>query len=315
LRCLITGGAGFIGSHLADHLVRRGAEVVVLDDLSTGSSANLNETGVELIVGSILDDILLERLVAGVGAVVHLAARPSVPRSIADPVPSHEANATGTLRVLEAVRHHSPGAHVTVASSSSVYGGNRTLPKTESLTLQPLSPYAVSKAAAEYYTAAYASCYGIAAMPFRFFNVYGPRQVPGSAYAAVIPAFLRAALRGESPRIYGDGSQTRDYTFVSTVVETIASGIERRVSGAATNLAFGSRTSLLELLGLVEQVTGRQIRPEHAAPRTGDVQDSQADPSRLRELFPDVRPTPLEDGLKATAGWMENYLRAGKAVG
>lgn len=308
MKCVVTGGAGFIGSHLCDALVEQGADVLALDDLSTGSRQNLEGAGVELVEGSILNHDLLTSVVAGADAVVHLAALPSVSRSVTDPLSSHEVNATGTLRVLEAVRSSAPLAHVTVASSSSVYGGNKALPKSEELTLQPLSPYAVSKAAAEAYVSAFTACYGLSAVAFRFFNVYGPRQLPGHAYAAVIPAFLHAHLRGEVAQIHGDGTQTRDFTYVSTVVEAIVAGITRRVSASATNLAHGSRTSLLGLLAEIEEVSGRPVARRHVASRTGDVRDSQADGSKFASLFPEVRPTPLREGLASTTQWMQRFV-------
>ena len=225
VRVCVTGAAGFIGSHLVDRLVAE-HDVVGIDDLSTGNIANLEHRGqsIRLIEGSILDAEALRTATDGVDAIVHLAAIPSVPRSIADPVASHEANATGTLRVLEAARAQGD-VHVIVASSSSVYGANPTLPKHEGLVAQPMSPYAVSKLAAEQYTLAWQHSYGLRTLPFRFFNVYGPRQAPGHAYAAVIPAFVHAALTGEPLTVHGDGTQSRDFTYVGTVVDVIVDAI------------------------------------------------------------------------------------------
>jgi UDP-glucose 4-epimerase len=304
MRVLVTGGAGFIGANLSRILLQRGHDVVVLDDLSTGSTANLDGLAVELVEGSILDPALLDRVVAGAAAVVHLAARPSVPRSIADPMASHHANATGTLEVLEAVRRAGATAHVLLASSSSVYGANPKLPRAEDDMPMPMSPYAVSKLATEQYALAHGASFGMAVLPFRFFNVFGPLQAAGHAYAAVIPAFVEAALAGRPLPVQGDGTQTRDFTFVDTVCDVIGDAVERRVtSPMPVNLAFGSRVTLLELIGLLEQVLGAPLEVEHVPARVGDVRDSQADETRLRALFPDVQPVSLEDGLQATVAW------------
>jgi UDP-glucose 4-epimerase len=304
MRVLVTGGAGFIGANLSRILLQRGHDVVVLDDLSTGSTANLDGLAVELVEGSILDPALLDRVVAGAAAVVHLAARPSVPRSIADPMASHHANATGTLEVLEAVRRAGATAHVLLASSSSVYGANPKLPRAEDDMPMPMSPYAVSKLATEQYALAHGTAFGMAVLPFRFFNVFGPLQAAGHAYAAVIPAFVEAALAGRPLPVQGDGTQTRDFTFVDTVCDVIGDAVERRVtSPMPVNLAFGSRVTLLELIGLLEQVLGAPLEVEHVPARVGDVRDSQADETRLRALFPDVQPVSLGDGLRATVAW------------
>ena len=214
MRVVITGGAGFIGANLARALVESGDEVVVVDDLSTGSEANLDGVPVDLRIGSILDPGLLDSAFDGADAVVHLAAVPSVPRSVADPVTSHHANATGTLLVLDAARRQASPPHVTVASSSSVYGANPELPKHEGLRCAPLSPYAVSKLATESYAIAFAHCYGLECLAFRFFNVFGPLQAAGHAYAAVIPQFVSAALDGRPLPLDGDGTQSRDFTYV-----------------------------------------------------------------------------------------------------
>ena len=259
--------------------------------------------GVELVEGSILDDGLLDRVLPGTDAVVHLAARPSVPRSLIDPMATHEVNATGTLRVLEAARRHG-GPHVVVASSSSVYGANPVLPKREDLAPCPVSPYAVSKLATESYALAYAHSFGLATLAFRFFNVFGPLQAADHAYAAVIPAFLAAALRGEPLPVHGDGLQTRDFTYVGTVCSVLAGSVLRRVvSERPVNLAFGTRVSLLEVIALLEEALGRPLEVHHSDPRAGDVRDSQADQGALRRLFPDVVPVPLDEGLRATIAW------------
>lgn len=306
VRVLITGGAGFIGANLAAALVQRGGvEVAVVDDLSTGSRANLEGLPVELVEGSVLDDEVLDAGMAGADAVVHLAARPSVPRSIAEPVPCHEVNATGTVKVLEAARRHGVG-HLVVASSSSVYGANPELPKHEALATMPISPYAASKLATEAYALAWASVYDLDVLAFRFFNVFGPLQPARHAYAAVVPAFVDAATNGRPLPIHGDGRQTRDFTYVGTVCTVIADALERRVSHPGpVNLAFGTRVSLLEVAAHLEAILGHPLERHHADPRPGDVRDSQADTTRLRSLFPDVEPVPLVDGLRATVEWFQ----------
>ncbi|WP_380281423.1 NAD-dependent epimerase/dehydratase family protein [Kitasatospora purpeofusca] len=309
MRVVVTGGAGFIGANLVRALLARPEvdQVRVVDDLSTGRKSNLADTGAVLYEGTILDPALLDEAFAGADAVVHLAALPSVPRSVADPLASHHANATGTLEVLEAARR-AGGLYVAAASSSSVYGANRELPKRETMRTAPMSPYAVSKLATESYLAAYHHCYGLGVLPLRFFNVFGPLQPAGHAYAAVVPAFLDAALAGRPVTVHGDGGQSRDFTFVGTVTQVITEAVLRRVVHAdPVNLAFGTRTSLLELIGELESVLGHPVEVAHVDPRPGDVRDSQADNARLRALFPDVTPVPLREGLERTAAWFRGH--------
>jgi UDP-glucose 4-epimerase len=300
---VVTGGAGFIGANLSRRLRDGGHDVVVVDDFSTGDRDNLRDLDVELVEGTILDPTTLDTAMRDASAVVHLAARPSVPRSITDPVASHVANATGTVEVLEAARR-AGNLHVLVASSSSVYGANPTLPKREDLATMPLSPYAASKLATESYALAYQHSYGLPALAFRFFNVFGPLQAAGHAYAAVVPAFVSAALEGRPLTVHGDGKQSRDFTSVDTVVEVIADAIARGVtSPTPVNLAFGTRTDLLTLIAELEAILGTTVAVEHVDSRAGDVKHSQADSSRLQELFPDVVPTALPDALRATVDW------------
>ncbi len=299
----MTGGAGFIGANLSRRLREQGNDVVVVDDLSTGDLENLRDLDVTLVEGTILDPEVLDVAMQDASAVVHLAARPSVPRSISDPVASHLANATGTVEVLEAARR-AGNLHVVVASSSSVYGANPTLPKREDLATMPLSPYAASKLATESYTLAYQHSFGLPALAFRFFNVFGPLQAAGHAYAAVVPAFVSAALDGQPLIVHGDGKQSRDFTYVDTVTEVIADAIARGVTSTSpVNLAFGTRTDLLSLIAELETILDMKVTVEHTETRAGDVKHSQADSTRLQELFPDVVPTALPDALRATVDW------------
>jgi UDP-glucose 4-epimerase len=306
MNVLVTGGAGFIGANLCRRLAAEpgAGRVVALDNLSTGRRENLDSVeGVELVVGSMLDAALLDDLSAEMDAIVHLGARPSVPRSLAEPMATHDANATGTMCVLEAARQHG-GRHVVVASSSSVYGANPELPKREDMVAMPVSPYAASKLAAEVYALSYGRSFGLPVLSFRFFNVFGPLQPAGHAYAAVVPAFVSAALRGEPLPIHGDGLQTRDFTYVGSVVEVLAQSVLRSVtSPTPVNLAFGSRVSLLELIDVLEGLLGMPLERKHLEPRPGDVRDSQADQTRLRELFPELQPIALDQGLQATVDW------------
>jgi UDP-glucose 4-epimerase len=309
LKVTITGGAGFIGANLAQHLLSQGATVNIIDDLSSGSLSNIEGMNVEFFEDSILDTTT--KAFDEADAIVHLGAVPSVPRSVKDPVTSHNANATGTLLVLEAARKRN--AHVIVASSSSVYGANPTLPKSEDMRPMPISPYAVSKLATESYTISYQHCYDLPTLAFRFFNVFGPLQAPGHAYAAVVPAFTHAALSGEPLVVHGDGTQTRDFTYVGTVVDTITDAIQRRVTSLdPVNLAFGTRYSLLQVISLLEAQLGQELPREHIATRAGDVKDSQADSSRLLKLFPDIVPVSLDAGLAKTVEWMRTIITESK---
>ncbi|CAN5524334.1 SDR family oxidoreductase [soil metagenome] len=307
MRVVVTGGAGFIGANLCRALLASGVdEVVAFDDLSTGFEANLTGVDAELVVGDILDVATIGRVAAGASSIVHLAARPSVPRSITDPIASHAANASGTASVLEAARAAGVG-HVTVASSSSVYGANPALPKHEGLVTAPVSPYAASKLAAESYALAWQRSFGLPVLAFRFFNVFGPLQAAGHAYAAVVPAFVSAALEGRPLPIHGDGTQTRDFTYVGTVASVLSDAATRQVAfDGPVNLAFGSRVSLLEVVDRLEALLGHDLARDHQPPRAGDVRDSQADDSRLRELFPDLEPVVLDEGLAATIDWFRS---------
>lgn len=312
MRVAVTGGAGFIGSNLCRALLAADGitSVAVIDDLSNGRRANLDGLDVDFVEGSIVDDDALDAAIAGADAVVHLAALGSVPRSVADPLASHHANATGTVMVLEAARRHG-GLHTIVASSSSVYGSNPILPKHEDLATRPLSPYGGSKLATEGYALAWGASYGLPVLAFRFFNVFGPYQPAGHVYAAVIPAFVDAAIRGRPVTVHGDGSQSRDFTFVDTVTATITDALVRRVtSDEPVNLAFGSRITLLDALAELEAILGHSVEREHTANRPGDVPHSQADNHRLQALFPEITPVAFPDGLRATVSWMGSTVGA-----
>ena len=305
MKVVVTGGAGFIGANLSRTLAAHEAvtEVIAFDNLSTGFATNLDGVDATLVEGDILDDAALDAVIGDAGAVVHLAARPSVPRSVKDPVASHLANATGTVNVLEAARR-AGNIQVIVASSSSVYGSNPALPKHEDLATRPMSPYAASKLATEAYTLAYGSTYDMPTLAFRFFNVFGPLQAAGHAYAAVIPAFVDAALAGRPIPIQGDGTQSRDFTYVDTVAAVITDAVARGVSSPEpVNLAFGTRTNLLDVIDLLERELGTTLEREFLPSRVGDVPHSQAANDRLRALFPAIEPVELEEGLRRTIEW------------
>lgn len=283
-----------------------GVDVVVVDDLSTGSVSNLMGLEVELREGSILDEGVMASATRGASAIVHLAARGSVPRSLADPVATHEVNVAGTMRVLEAARR-AEGCHVVMASSSSVYGANEEMPKSERLAPRPMSPYAASKLAAESMALAYQHSYGLPVLAFRFFNVFGPLQPAGHVYAAVVPSFVLAALTGQPLRIFGDGHQTRDFTYVGSVVRALREAVTSKVtSGGPVNLAFGAQRSLLDVVAALEALLGRSLAVEHLEPRTGDVQHSSADATTFRALFGEVDGWDFDDALAETVTWFRH---------
>ncbi len=280
----VTGGAGFIGSHLAEELVSRCYRVTIVDDLSTGKIENVERLnkrgGVEFVRGSITDLPALRRVFEGARFVFHLAALPSVPRSIKDPLASHEVNATGTLNVLIAARDAGV-SKVIYSSSSSVYGDTPVLPKREDMMPHPLSPYAVAKATGENYCQVFELVFGLPTASLRYFNVYGPRQDPDSQYAAVIPRFIKRTRAGEPPIIFGDGEQTRDFTFVKDVVRANILAAESRASGVY-NIGSGERVTLNELARLIIRLSGRDLIPRYGAERPGDIRHSLADISRAK---------------------------------
>jgi UDP-glucose 4-epimerase len=283
--CLVTGGAGFIGSHLVEALVERGHAVRVFDNFSTGNPGNLAAVrdAVEVIDGDLSDRAAVAEAMRGVEVVFHQAALASVPRSVADPLATHEACVNGTLHLLLAARDAGV-RRVVYAASSSAYGNSERLPKRESDATGPLSPYAVAKLAGEHYCAAFTQVYGLETVRLRYFNVFGPRQPPDSPYAAVIPRFLEAMLAGRPPRLHGDGQQSRDFTYVADVVQAnLRAAQAPGVCGKVYNIACGRRTSLLELVAKINALLGTDIEPVHDAPRPGDVRHSLADISRAQE--------------------------------
>ena len=308
MKVLVTGGAGFIGTNLVRRLVAEGHEPVAFDDFSTGLESNLAGLDMEVIRGSLVDAQGVAKAAEGVDAIVHLGARGSVPRSIEYPVATHEVNATGTLNVVEAARRRE--TYVVMSSSSSVYGANPLLPKIERTWTQPLSPYAASKLAGEGYMLGYQASYGLPTLVFRFFNVFGPWQRPDHDYAAVVPKWLWKAMTGQVIEVHGDGTQTRDFTYVDSIVDVLLDAVQRRVSlDSPINLAFGRRHSLLDLLERIEVLLGVSPRVEFVAPRVGDVRNSENDPTLLMETFPRVEPTDLDPALEQTAAWLEEHHR------
>ena len=301
----VTGGAGFIGSNLVERLLSKGHEVTVVDDLSTGLKSNLDLNKITFHELSLTNRDGLAKALNGVDAIVHLGARGSVPRSLKNPIATHDVNATGTLNVPEAARTNC--AQVIFSSSSSVYGRNGQLPKDESMWLSPLTPYAASKLAAEGYVQAYGAAYEVPITLLRFFNVFGPKQRPDHEYAAVLPKWIWKAMNNEPIDVYGDGSQTRDFTYVRTVLDVIEDAMNREVrTEGAVNLAYGNRISLLTTIELLKghfpdlKVNFIDIRP-------GDVKDSQNDPVLLKKLFPSVTPTEFPQALSETVNWLKEF--------
>lgn len=309
-RALVTGGAGFIGSHLTEGLLRNGWEVTVLDNLATGSLANLArvQSEIQFFEGDIRDGDLVRAACEGVDVVFHQAALGSVPRSIQDPLTTHLVNVDGTLNVLIAARHAGV-RRVVYAASSSAYGNTPTLPKVESMPAKPLSPYAVSKYVGELYLSVFERVYGLETCGLRYFNVFGPRQNPNSQYAAVIPKFITALLSGEAPTIHGDGETSRDFTFIDNVVHAnLLAASAPKASGAVVNIACGSQITLNQLVGAMNELLGTQIDPVHGPERAGDVKHSLADLTLAEELLGYIPVTSFTDGLRQTVGWYREQV-------
>ena len=301
---LVTGGAGFIGSHLAEELVRRGRAVRVVDNLSTGKRRNLAHVpGVEFVEGDLADIEVARRAVAGAEYVLHQAAIPSVPRSVSDPVTSNRSNIDATLNVLVAARDAGV-RRLVYAASSSAYGDTPTLPKHEAMPANPLSPYALQKLVGEQYAAMFTRLYGFETVSIRYFNVFGPRQDPSSPYSGVISLFISALVDGRRPTIYGDGEQTRDFTYVANVVDGVLKACEASAAAGRTiNVATGGRISLNELYRELRRLTGAAVEPIYAEPRAGDVKHSQADITLAKTLLGYAPTVSFADGLRFTLDW------------
>jgi UDP-N-acetylglucosamine/UDP-N-acetyl-alpha-D-glucosaminouronate 4-epimerase len=310
MRYLVTGGAGFIGSNTVDELVRRGHSVVVLDDLSAGKEENLAEVRAKItfVKGSITDLEAVQKTMHQAEYVIHLAARTSVPRSVKDPLETNRINVEGTLNVLLAARDNKV-KRVVFAASSSAYGETATLPKTEAMQPQPISPYGVSKYVGELYAQTFGRCYGLENVCVRYFNIFGPRQDPDSPYSGVLSRFALAFLEDQQPVIYGDGEQTRDFTFVENAVQAnlLACEAPSSASGGVFNVGTGARISLNQTLELLRRISGKKLQAKHEPPRDGDIRDSQADISKARE-FLGYEPTILfEEGLERTFAWYRQH--------
>ena len=312
MRYLVTGGAGFIGSNIVDELVRRGHEVVVLDNLSAGKEENLTSVRkkIEFRAESITDLAAVQSASKGADYVIHLAARTSVPRSVQNPLDTNSVNIDGTLNVLVAARDAKVRRFV-YAASSSAYGETPTLPKTEAMQPAPISPYGVTKYVGEIYAQVFGRVYGLENASVRFFNVFGPRQDPTSQYSGVLSRFMLAVIEGKQPVIYGDGEQSRDFTYIDNIVdETLRACEAKGASGMVFNGGTGARITLNEVLKLLEKITGKKIEAKYDPPRTGDIRDSQADVSLARKVLGYQPLVHFEEGLRRTWDWYKsNYGR------
>ena len=309
---LVTGGAGFIGSHLCEELARRGHAVRVADSLITGKRSNLEHVpDVEFLEGDLADPPFAQRAVAGVDYVLHQAAIPSVPRSVKDPIASNRANVDATLNVLVAARDAGV-RRVVFAGSSSAYGNTPVLPKREDMPTNPLSPYALQKVVGEQYLQMFTRLYGLETVSIRYFNVFGPRQDPSSPYSGVISVFATALLERRSPKIYGDGEQTRDFTYVANVVDGVLRACEAPdASGEVINVATGGRISLNDLFRAMRDITGGTVEPTYAESRAGDVRDSQADIAKAKRILGYQPLVGFEDGLRKTVEWYRTATATG----
>lgn len=312
MRYLVTGGAGFIGSNLVDELVRRGHNIVVLDDLSTGKESNLASirAKIDLRIGSIIDLATVQSACKGADYVIHLAARASVPRSVANPIETNAVNIDGTLNVLVAARDAKVRRFV-YAASSSAYGESPTLPKSEKMPAEPISPYGVTKYVGELYAQVFGRVYGLENASVRYFNVFGPRQDPTSQYSGVLSRFMLAVIRDEPPVIFGDGEQSRDFTYVDNVVdETLRACEAEGASGKVFNGGTGERVTLNEVIKLLGKITGKNIRAKYEPPRTGDILHSQADISLARQVLGYEPKVLFEEGLRRTWEWYKSAYSA-----
>ena len=304
-KAAVTGGAGFIGSNLTNRLISAGYEVVIVDDLSTGLLSNVDQNKSTFHQISITDLKSLAVALKDCETIFHLAARGSVPRSLKNPVATHEVNATGTLNILEIAR--ATGAHVIFSSSSSVYGRNMQLPKDESMWLGPMTPYAASKLSAEGYVQAYASAYNVPTTLLRFFNVFGPRQRPDHEYAAVLPKWIWLAMQGKPIDVYGDGTASRDFTYVETVLDIALTAMKEKVTtDGAMNLAYGNRIFLNDALEMLKKHCP-DLQVNYRENRLGDVKESQNAPGLLKSLFPAITPKPFEEALAETVSWLKEF--------
>ncbi|MFQ5880873.1 MAG: SDR family oxidoreductase [Candidatus Methylomirabilales bacterium] len=307
---LVTGGAGFIGSHLVEALLHQGEAVRVLDNFTTGRRENLAPIldRIELLEGDLRDRPMVEKAVEEIEVIFHQGALPSVSRSIEDPMTSHEVNATGTLNLLVAARA-ARVRRLVYASSSSIYGESPVLPKEEEMPPRPLSPYAVSKLVGEYYCQVFYAVYGLETVCLRYFNVFGPCQDPASPYAAVIPRFIHALLQGKAPVIFGDGHQTRDFTFVANVVNaTLLAAHAPGADGQVMNVACGQRFSLLDLVAALRRTLEVDLPPRFAPPRPGDIRHSQASIAKAQKLLGYQPRVSFEEGLHQTVQWMRSQM-------
>ena len=302
MKVLVTGGAGFIGTNLTLNLLSSGYEVKVFDDLSTGLKANIPKDA-DFVNASILEANQIDKAIKDCEVVVHLAARGSVPRSIKDPIATHNVNATGTLNVLEAARNSQ--CHYIFSSSSSVYGSNMILPKNEDMVLRPITPYAASKMSGEALSLGYAKSYGLAVSTFRFFNIFGPWQRPDHEYAAVLPKWISKCIKGDEIEIFGDGEQTRDFTYVGTVVSIIMNCISNKVRHPEpVNLAYGNNISLNQVIHLLKN-SFPDLKVKYLSSRDGDVLHSKNDPKLVKSLYPNVNVEKFETSLQETINWFK----------
>jgi nucleoside-diphosphate-sugar epimerase len=311
---LVTGGAGFIGSHLVEELLRRGQSVRIADDFSTGRRENVPAgSAVDLVEGDLADPDVARRAVDGCTFVIHQAAIPSVPRSVTDPVGSNRANVDATVQVLTAARE-AGAKRLVFAGSSAVYGNAAVLPKREDMRPAPLSPYALQKLVSEQYCQMFTKLYGFETVTTRYFNVFGPRQQPGSPYSGVISLFIEALSEGRSPTIHGDGRQTRDFTYVGDVVAGVLRACDApQAAGEVINVAGGGRVSLLEVLRVLQTLLGTSVEPTFGPPREGDVRDSQADIHKARQMLGYEPRVPFEEGLRATVDWYRTAASTSRA--